>query len=49
MEIKYTNSIFVEDYNMIRALAGWQTVHPEQARVGLICSMTTARGRDETK
>ena len=33
--IIYTNDISVEDYNMLRASAGWLTIHPEQAKVGL--------------
>ena len=36
--ITYTNSITVEDYNMLRIAAGWPPVHPEQAKTGLKCS-----------
>ncbi len=33
--ITYTNSITVEEYNMLRASAGWSVIHPEQILAGL--------------
>jgi len=35
MSITYTNGISVQDYNMLRASAGWLNIHPEQAEAGL--------------
>lgn len=35
MDISYTNSISVEDYNMLRRSAGWQEVEASQAETGL--------------
>ena len=35
MNITYTNTISVEDYNVLRVFAGWSEVNPEQAQSGL--------------
>ena len=50
MEIAYTNSISVKDYNMLRASAGWLTIHPEQAKTGLKGSalVIAAKGGNHT-
>lgn len=44
--IIYTNDISVEDYNMLRASAGWLTIHPEQAKVGLKGSALLIAAKD---
>ena len=35
MDIKYTNSISVEEYNKIRSARGWTQINPEQVKTGL--------------
>ena len=47
--ITYTNTISVEDYNMLRASAGWQTVHPDQAEIGLKGSSLVISAKDGDK
>lgn len=49
MKITYTNGISVEDYNMLRASAGWSTVHPEQAVAGLKGSALVIAAKDGDK
>ena len=44
--IIYTNDILVEDYNMLRASAGWLTIHPEQAKIGLKGSALLIAAKD---
>jgi len=44
--ITYTNCIFVDDYNFLRASAGWQTIHPEQAEAGLLGSAFIVAAKD---
>ena len=35
MDIIYRGHLCVEDYNRLRASAGWRALHPEQATAGL--------------
>ena len=35
MNITYVNTFTVEEYNLLRASAGWRTIHPEQAKAGI--------------
>lgn len=49
MKITYTKGISVQDYNMLRASAGWLTVHPEQAKVGLRGSTLIISAKDGDK
>ncbi len=35
MNITYTNTISVEDYNALRESAGWFKINPQQAKAGL--------------
>lgn len=44
--IIYTNDISVENYNMLRASAGWVTIQPEQAKVGLKGSALLIAAKD---
>jgi GNAT superfamily N-acetyltransferase len=44
--IVYKNDISVEDYNVLRASAGWLTIHPEQAKVGLKGSALLIAAKD---
>ena len=45
MNISYTNTISVDDYNALRLSAGWAAIEPEQAQAGLMGSafVTTAQ------
>lgn len=49
MNIIYTNSISVDDYNALRASAGWGTIHPEQAEAGLAGSTLVIAAKDGDK
>lgn len=44
--ITYTDTITVEDYNMLRASAGWSVIHPEQAEAGLKGSALLIAAKD---
>ena len=50
MNIVYTNTISVEDYNALRLSAGWSVIEPEQAQAGLSGSafVTAAKDGDKT-
>ena len=50
MNIVYTNTISVEDYNALRLSAGWSAIEPEQAQAGLSGSafVTAAKDGDKT-
>jgi len=49
MSIVYTNTISVEDYNALRASAGWSVIHPEQAQAGLEGSTFIITACDDDK
>lgn len=49
MNIVYINDISVENYNMLRASAGWMTIHPEQAEAGLKGSALVIAAKDGDK
>ena len=46
MNIVYTNTISVEDYNALRVWAGWPVIHPEQAQAGLLGSAFIVAAND---
>jgi len=50
MNIVYTDTISVEDYNVLRLSAGWSAIEPEQAQAGLVGSafITAAKDGDKT-
>ena len=50
MNIVYTNTISVDDYNALRLSAGWSAIEPEQAQVGFVGSafITAAKDSDKT-
>jgi GNAT superfamily N-acetyltransferase len=48
MNITYTNTITVEDYNALRQSAGWIPIHPEQA-AGLAGSALVVAAMDGAK
>ena len=50
MNIIYTNTISVEEYNALRLSAGWAAIEPEQAQAGLAGSafVTVAKDGDKT-
>ena len=50
MNIVYTNTISVDDFNALRLSAGWSAIDPEQAQAGLSGSafVTVAKDGDKT-
>ncbi len=46
MSITYTNDISAEDYNRLRASAGWPIIHAEQAETGLKGSALVIAAKD---
>ena len=49
MNIVYTNTITVEDYNSLRLSAGWIAIEPEQAQAGLAGSAFVSAAKDGDK
>jgi GNAT superfamily N-acetyltransferase len=49
MNIVYTDTISVEDYNALRLSTGWSAIEPEQAQVGLAGSAFVTAAKDGTK
>lgn len=49
MNIKYTNTISVEDYNFLRMSAGWSMIKNEQAEAGLTGSVYVIAAYDDEK
>ncbi|MFT3952208.1 MAG: GNAT family N-acetyltransferase [Oscillospiraceae bacterium] len=49
MEITYTDRIAVDDYNLLRASAGWPQICPEQAQAGLNGSVFMTVAKDGAK
>jgi GNAT superfamily N-acetyltransferase len=49
MNITYTNTITVEDYNALRESAGWNPIHPEQAAASLAGSALVIAALDGIK
>lgn len=46
MNIIYTHTITVDDYNMLRVSAGWPVIHTEQAEAGLKGSALIVAAKD---
>jgi len=49
MNITYTNTISVEDYNILRVSAGWGEVNSEQAQSGIDGSTFIVAAKDDAK